>query len=613
MPAGPDEGGFPETILARARELQSSSTSAAVPDSSEALAALAEGTVSVADLDDAVLEGCLQESGAEAVVAALLQGARARRAAEPAAAHEPVVFPQGDAVQARRRFVSSGIVGWLAAAAVLALAAWAAFLGSRPRREPAPEPFVESAPQPKREEAVALQWPDTVPFDSANLKPWSSPQPRLPQRLPDFRASGGATLGGSGDSRFSRWREATVIVRLERGWGSGAFISADGWLLSNYHVIDSVAQQAAVSGGTPAVEIITGRSAGGRIAPQPALRARVYRVDPARDLALLKLEALPAAVKAVPFFPLARTVDEGEDCYVIGSQNNGPAWWIRSGTVSQVFDFPEGLSQFAAGAERRDGHIERERATVVVTDTRISGGDSGGPLLNVKGELIGLTFATPANRSAGSVGWHIALEHVRAFVNDLPAKDEGVPFDAWTAGLPSAVVLEPELADGDRDGRIDSLRYRYGLLSPENPRAAPRPAAITVYIDFSQRSSRSDREADRLPAGLWGMEDRGRFRFDTFVTARADGVMAVGYTSPQGIVDEIRIGPARQPTAAVVWRREGNGRWFGTRTDRAVPLVDAARIGAASVARLSTIAGQLVAPGSPPQGAPDKRSPNVVR
>jgi S1-C subfamily serine protease len=464
----------------------------------------------------------------------------------------------------------------------------------------------------QQESKLAFAWPSTPPFDPQTLRAWGRSRTPLAQALPDFSQTGGATLGAGGDDRYMRWRQATVIVRLEDGWGSGAFISPDGWLLTNYHVIDHVAQAAAVSGEAAIAEIITPRIVDGRIRPAAPLKARVYRADPTRDLALLKLDALPAGQQTVPYFPMATAVEDGEDCFVIGSQNNGPAWWVRSGNVSQQFDFPEGLSQFAAGVASSSTNIDRDRATVIVTDTRISSGDSGGPLLNAKGELIGLTFATPANRSAGSVGWHIALRHLRDFAGSLPAQPEGVPFDPWTAGLPGAAMLQPEVGDSDRDGRIDSLRYRYAVPSRDEGGAdtRPRAVALTVFVDFGQRLAKPQQLLDQVPFGLWGMEDRGRFKFDLFVTTRADDVTVVGHTNAQGVVDDIRVGRARQETAAVVWRRGTSGRWSAAKPAAPVPLLDPSRLNPENMRMLQTIAGSSSPRGNENDG---RRPANVIR
>lgn len=409
--------------------------------------------------------------------------------------------------------------------------------------------------------------------------------------MPDFN-EGTATLGTGGDQRIVQWRLATVIVRSNDGWGSGAFISPDGWLLTNYHVVASAAQKAAVTGGPVILDVIAARMVEGRIKPQPALKSTVYQVDPVHDLALLKLQALPAGIAQMPYFKLAREIQDGENCFVIGSQGNGPAWWVRSGNVSQQFDFPEDLSQFAAGMATSRAAVDRDHVTVIVTDTSISPGDSGGPLLNSNGELIGLTFATPANTSGGSVGWHIALPHLRAFVANLPGQPEGVPFDAWTAGLPEAVMLEPGVLDGDHDGRADSLLYRYASPAPANGDQSPRPIALTAFVDLNGRSPHGDEALDRLPFGLWGMETQGHFRFDVFVTARADHVLAVGYPGGKGIVDEIRVGTS-QDGAKAVWRREADQKWHVSAPSSGTPLLDPAHFNSNQTTRLSVIMGQV--------------------
>jgi hypothetical protein len=275
----------------------------------------------------------------------------------------------------------------------------------------------------------------------------------------------------------------------------------------------------------------------------------------------------------------------------------------------QQFDYPGDLSQYAAGGARPATaetlnslavvspatELERTHPTVIVTDTRISSGDSGGPLLNANGELIGLTFATPETMTASSVGWHIALPHLRAFVANSPGRPEGVPFDIWTAGLPGASMLEPLLADGDGNGKIDSLVYRYAQGNEERVGEA-RAMAITMFVDFAERSQQSKKVLDRIPQGLWGMEDRGRFRFDVLLTLRADGVVAIGYIDSRGVVDDIRIGRARQEAATVIWRRSENGLWSAIWPSEPAPLIDPARISPSNLERFDAIVKRLTGP-----------------
>jgi hypothetical protein len=442
---------------------------------------------------------------------------------------------------------------------------------------------------------LALQWPAVPPFDPSALKVWRYAQTALPKGMPDFEYSTG-TLGASPDDPYSRWRLATVIVRPEDGFGSGAFISADGWILTDYHVVATAAQKAAVEGSPATVKVFTARILEGRIKPRdPPQTATLCRADPRHDLALLKLDALPEGASQMPFFPLADQVHDGEECFVIGSQHNGPAWWVRGGNVSRKFDYPQDLSQFAAGAAIDKVEIERTRTAVIVSDARITSGDSGGPLLNGRGELVALTFASSSNLSAGSIGLHIALENLRSFLAELPSQPEGVPLDAWTAGLPASAVLEPELADGDRDGRIDSLRYYHvSSRQEDSSNALTEPLAVTVFVDFAQKVERAEDPLDRVPKGLWGMEERGRFQFDLFLLTRADGITAVGYADSGGVVDEIRVGRSRENSARVIWRRDQNGQWQSIPPSAAMPLVDITRLGVDNVRRLRAITGEIL-------------------
>jgi serine protease Do len=591
-----------EAIRARAAELTASDEQVMLHSAdAEVLAAIVDGTLSIDAIDDATLERLVQALGIDSVMGALMSTSRqSAEATYPA----PLMVQRRAAAQGKRmrpwwrlRTVSLG------AGAAIAVAATIGFLMILP----------VTRPLDPQSAAVSLvpQWPSQPPFDPGGLRTWESPQPGLPTAMPAFDKTTG-TLGASGDERVARWRLATVIVRSENGWGSGAFISADGWVVTNYHVVARAAQKAAVSGKPARLDVIMATIAEGRTKPQAPVQATLYRANPVHDLALLKVDALPADRTQVPFFTLGNKVETGQDCFVIGSQNNGPAWWVRGATVSQQFDFPTDLSQFAAGVASVGSSMTRTRSTVTVTDARVSGGDSGGPLLNSKGELIGVTFATSANTSAGSVGWHIGLQHVKAFTSDLPSQPEGVPFDVWTAGLPDASVLEPELVDGDHDGRVDSLRYRYVTRSQETSGGGTsQPAGITVFVDLGQRGASSRDHLDRVPLGLWGMESRGRFRFDLFVTSRADGVTAVGYAGPDGVVDEVRLGRSGQPEAAVVWRRESKGTWRAMTPPAPMSLVDTARVGPGNMSRLQAVTGQIVAPGE--RRSPEKQDPREPR
>jgi len=160
-----------------------------------------------------------------------------------------------------------------------------------------------------------------------------------------------------------------------QGSGSGFLIDREGFILTNYHVIE-------------AAERITVTLADGR-----AFRGEVIGTDPAIDVALLKI----AGSRDLPEAPLGDS-DElrvGEWVCAIGN----PLGYVHSVTVGVVSFI--GRKLFDASL---DDYIQ--------TDAAINFGNSGGPLINSRGEVIGINsaissrasnigFAVPINQAAG--------------------------------------------------------------------------------------------------------------------------------------------------------------------------------------------------------------------
>ena len=138
------------------------------------------------------------------------------------------------------------------------------------------------------------------------------PQPPIPEELlePQLQVPRGRSLAvqmpnwdshavallGVHDDQYLTWRLATVIVRSGDHWGSGAIISGDGWILTSYRVVESAVQDAAIKGQVGRVEVIIATEHRGAVVPLSAnhpTAAQVYRVDLAKDLALLKLDSVP--------------------------------------------------------------------------------------------------------------------------------------------------------------------------------------------------------------------------------------------------------------------------------------------------------------------------------
>ena len=352
------------------------------------------------------------------------------------------------------------------------------------------------------------------------------------------------------------------------------FISADGWILTNYHVVATTAQAMALTGQAPRMRVYTGKLEDGvmRLLPD-SLVARVYRVSPSTDLAMLKIEN--AEKRTFSFVKVApKDAEAGTECYVIGSQGAGFPWLFRSGKVLGTYEYPVGITEMMLGADTLGASLERTRLSIMLSDCSISPGDSGGPLLNAEGNLIGLTFATPANLSSGSMGMHVALKEIRKFTKTTPAAPEGVPFDPWVAGLPFSMHAPPRAGILQEQGK-PCFVLQYVHLSPDR-----QPVAELLFFDLKAqnklRIAGADTSLSMLPTGIWGMEERKGFSFDVFLARRFDGLVAVGYTDAQNIVSEIRLDKNQDAKADVVWKRSPKSGWEATQN--AVTIVDEERL-----------------------------------
>jgi S1-C subfamily serine protease len=442
--------------------------------------------------------------------------------------------------------------------------------------------------------AVLLAAPKEVGVKRASEdSPWfaGSLGPRLPltrfgegprslgEGLPRLELSPAATRGVNA----TPWQLATVIVFVENGFGSGAIISPDGWILTNYHVVAPAAQTAAVLGQSPVrLGVITCRAEGNRVRKRaPNLTAVLYRTDPQRDLALLKIDELPPGQAELPHFGLAETeIRPGEDCFVVGSQGGGMPWAIRTGQVAGVYEFPAQMTDFLVYERPEQAQFERNAFTMIVSNCPISGGDSGGPLLNARGELVGLTMGTPSNMSQGSLGYHVNVSEIRRFIGPMPRQEEGTPFDPWTAGLPQSIKSPPLLIDFEAEGRtLKALKLVHFLL---DTRMQPEPLAEEIFFDFRGRFATGGDAAGSapvLPSGLWGMEGRGGFKFDLFLAVRpGDGVLAAGYAGKEDVVDEVRIDCNGDRAADVTWKRGAGGLWFMAPASKGESVLDETRL-----------------------------------
>ncbi len=179
------------------------------------------------------------------------------------------------------------------------------------------------------------------------------------------------------------------------GTGTGVIITSDGEIVTNAHVVN----------GADQVRV----RLDGETEPRDA---EVLAVDAPNDLALLRIDAtgLPAATIAAP-----DDVRVGEPVVAIGfalALDGGAS--VTTGVVSAL-----------------DRTLVTEIGALgglVQTDAAISSGNSGGPLVNARGEVIGINTAVAtgnATRSASNVGFAISARTLLAEIDTLRAASGG--------------------------------------------------------------------------------------------------------------------------------------------------------------------------------------------
>jgi putative serine protease PepD len=207
----------------------------------------------------------------------------------------------------------------------------------------------------------------------------------------------------------------TIIALTEsgmdrgRGTGTGVVITSDGDILTNDHVID----------GADTVFVLFA----GDTEPTPAT---VIAVDAGNDLALLHVDqtGLTPAVFADP-----SSIDIGDEVVAVGfalDLDGGPT--VTRGIVSAL------NRTIVSGDGALDGLIQ--------TDTAISSGNSGGPLVNTRGQVIGINtavFQSSSEVAANNVGFSISVAEALPVIEELRAQANG---QARTEGYLGVSVLD---------------------------------------------------------------------------------------------------------------------------------------------------------------------------
>ena len=173
-----------------------------------------------------------------------------------------------------------------------------------------------------------------------------------------------------------------------RGGGSGVIISADGYIVTNNHVVDEATRLR--------VKLSDGRT----------FDAKVIGTDPTTDVALLKIEA-----ENLPVIPVGDS-----DALKVGE-------WVLA--VGNPFGFTSTVTTGIVSAKARSvGLAAMGRPmgieSYIQTDAAVNPGNSGGALVNIKGELVGINTAVHA-RGEG-IGFAIPIDTAKPIIDELIEK-----------------------------------------------------------------------------------------------------------------------------------------------------------------------------------------------
>jgi S1-C subfamily serine protease len=198
---------------------------------------------------------------------------------------------------------------------------------------------------------------------------------------------------------MSRAQEATVVVRLGAMAGSGVLISRDGVVITANHVVEALS--------TATVELKDGRS----------FPARVMRRDVKRDISVLRIDA-----QETPCLPVAMNLPrEGETLYAIGTPiSKALSFTVTKGVVSSIRD--------------------HEDARWIQTDAALNPGNSGGPLLNETGTVIGLVSWGLGKLGVEGISFAISSASALAVLSLSQGEHTTLPVLAPRGPLPSVTT-----------------------------------------------------------------------------------------------------------------------------------------------------------------------------
>lgn len=214
------------------------------------------------------------------------------------------------------------------------------------------------------------------------------------------------------------------------GEGSGIIYSADGYIITNYHVIQTAAEQ---SSGASRVQVFLPSD------PENGIDATIVGYNIAYDLAVLKVNQI-----GLPAAEIGNSDDLNVGQYVVAIGNPGGLDFMGSVTYGVI-----------SGLNRKITTDNSTQLNLIQTDAAINPGNSGGALVNAKGQVIGVNSVKLVSTGYESMGFAIPINQVVETCKQIISKEnEPTPYlgieistkyDAQTLqmlGYPTGAVVQ---------------------------------------------------------------------------------------------------------------------------------------------------------------------------
>jgi len=207
---------------------------------------------------------------------------------------------------------------------------------------------------------------------------------------------------------------AVVLLKASRVQGTGFLLTGTGVIATNKHVAEGESSLLAVT------------------AEGSSLEANVIYADPNLDLALVKVEGA-----GLPHLSLAdiASVHPGQTVIAIGNPGDGLPNTVTKGIVSEV------------------GKLASETGTWVQTDAALNPGNSGGPLLNTYGEVVGINTLKAEDRQG--IGFALSASDLVALLRRFYPEADRTERSAESEGFGTVTISsDPQGAEIYLDGSL---------------------------------------------------------------------------------------------------------------------------------------------------------------